>query len=151
MNTLKNRLTYDEVSPITGNLSVLIDVDEGATGLVSKLCLESGYTTNTLLVDMPEVYESLKTHYLVGYQFARAVSGSVWIPSAQASPFGALYPVAGEEGELIWHVTPALPNRSEEEFELDYDATRHFKALEYGQAFELFAAISNLETEADEE
>jgi len=149
MNTLKNRLTYDEVSPITGNLCVLIDVDEAVTGLVSKLCMESGYTTNTLLVDKPEVYESLKTHFLTGFQFAKAVDGAVWIPSAQASPFAALYPVAGEnEGELIWHVTPTLPDRGDE-IELDYDATKRFKALDYSSAFDLFAALSNLQTEEE--
>ena len=37
-------IEYDEISPITGNLCVVVEADP-KVGRVSYLCMESGYTT----------------------------------------------------------------------------------------------------------
>lgn len=150
---LQNKITYDEISPITKNLTVLIDKDE-ETGIISKLCMESGFTTNTLMIDTEEFWESLKYHFPIGHQFAyKDDTGTIWIPSAQASPSAAIYPAEDRESqELIWQVTPAIFDDSlpEGELELDFDASKRFGKFQYSDAFDLFAKWSNLQVDEEE-
>ena len=46
-NALK--LDYDETSPITGNVCVIVEADEN-TGAEHRMCMESGFVTRTSLV-----------------------------------------------------------------------------------------------------
>lgn len=150
---IKNRITYDEVSPLTGNLCVLLDKDE-STGIVSKLCMDSGYTTNTLLIDSPEFWDSLRSNFLIGYIFAfKAEDGSIWIPSAHSTDLAALYPIQEFENEqegttkLVWQVSPfdiSFKEGSEDPtIELKWDESKSFEKLEFLKAFDLFTSLSN--------
>ena len=152
--SFNTRITYDEISPITGNMSVLIDKDE-ETGIISKLCMESGFTTNTLMVDTEEFWESLKYHFPIGHRFAfKDKNDVIWIPSAQATTQAAIFPVQypDKPDEVTWQVVPALQDESipENELELDFDASKNFSALEFTQAFDLFAQLSNLQIDEEE-
>ncbi len=156
MSDLEKRFTFDEQSPFTGQMSVLIDADS-ETGVVSKLCMQSGFTTNNLMSDTEEFWKDLSSSYSVGFLSAfKDDKGIIWIPSAQATDLAALYPVReeGEENIMKWHVTPAVFILDEEtkEYttELDFDNTKVFDKLEYMQAFDLFLELSKLNEEEEE-
>ena len=63
---------YDEISPITHNLSVLVEQDD-ATGLTSKICMDSGYTTNSFLIDGSETLSKLES------MLSNCIWGREWI------------------------------------------------------------------------
>ncbi len=151
-----NRVSYDEISPITQNLCVLIDVDP-QTGIISKLCMQSGYTTNTLMkADSEEFWKSLTSTYSTGYLFAREDDkGNVWIPSAQSTEYAALYPItkpsengSTEQPQMVWQVAPLRiwyeQGDEEPKVELDFDNAVNFELLEYEKAFELFLSLSKV-------
>ena len=156
MSNLEKRFAFDEQSPFSDQMSVLIDVDS-ETGTVSKLCMQSGFTTNNLMSDTKEFWNDLSNSYSVGFLFAfKDDKGTIWIPSAQATDLAALYPVReeGEEDIMKWHVTPInyLLDEEAKDYttELDFDNTRVFDKLEYMQAFDLFLELSKLNEEEEE-
>jgi|SRR5210317_1298125 hypothetical protein len=108
---------YDEVSPITNNLCVLVDRDD-STGLTSKLCVESGFTTNSFLKDGSKTLEELRTMIpKVAYDLKVVdKDGNIWIPAMQSTEFSSIYPIPNQESEdgFLWQVTP-IKKLSEED------------------------------------
>jgi hypothetical protein len=152
MSLFESKFTFDEISPITGELCVLIDTD-AETGVISRLCMQSGYTNNSLMIDTEDFWKSLSESYTMGYQFAhKDDKGIIWIPSAQATDLAALYPVVDEESkELIWQVAPILYNWNEDDktytTEIDFEKTVNFAKLDYSRAFDLFINLSQTDEE----
>ena len=102
------RYDYDEMSPITNNKCVICDYAKD--GNVSKLCMESGYTTSTfhkyngdedmeslLELKMPDILVKTKKPDPLGYTWYLSVIPTV---PAVLTPF----PI---EGSWKWAVIPS--------------------------------------------
>ena len=99
------KITYDENSPITNNLCVLVEADEN-TNIESKICMESGYTTNDRLkLNSSHIseYESRITEYMKSVKFIDETE-SVWYPTFMQMPGGMLYCEPNKNNELQWKV-----------------------------------------------
>ena len=76
-------LNYDEISPITGNKCVLIEADQN-TNIESRICMESGYTTNDYLkIDSDHIakFESTITEYMSTVKYVDNELGCIWYPT----------------------------------------------------------------------
>lgn len=93
------RLNYDELSPITGTMSVLVEHEDGVT---MKMCMESGYQTyNSWKIGSEELtaFESSSPDIILDSKFVDEKKGQVWYKTAIFSKGFVLYP----DGEL-WKV-----------------------------------------------
>lgn len=108
---------YDEISPISNTLSVLVETDD-ATGITSKICMDSGYTTNSFLIDGSDTLTKLESNIAkVAYNLRFVDSNrNVWIPCMQATDTASIYPIPDEsdENSFLWQVTP-IKRLSEDE------------------------------------
>ena len=103
-------MDYDEISPITGNRSVLIEADT-ATNIESRICMESGYTTTDQLVkDGPyiEKHEEQLTELMLDAKHDDEETGLVWYPTFMQMPGGMLYP-DGTSKAIEWKVAKVVP------------------------------------------
>jgi len=90
---MKPKITYDAISPITGNECVLEEADE-QTGIVSMICMETGYTTTDQLIhesEEQETYESGLTELMKESRIIDGV-GLCWYPSFMQLPGAMMYP-----------------------------------------------------------
>jgi len=90
---MKPKITYDAISPVTGNNTVLEEADE-QTGVVSMICMETGYTTTDQLVhesDAQEAYEAGLTELMKEARIIDAV-GLCWYPAFMQLPGAMIYP-----------------------------------------------------------
>lgn len=97
------RLSYDEISPITGNQSVLVEQDVFSGDHV-KLCMETGYQTyfNSWKVGNEEIIANLENQFpyeVVDTKFIDS-NGNVWYKAFLISPNVLLYP-----DEKLWKVS----------------------------------------------
>ena len=109
------KIEYDEISPITGNKCVLIEADEN-TNIESRICMESGYTTNERLkIDSVDItkYESTITEYMRTMKYTDDELGCIWYPTFINFPGGMVYCEAGDN-ELVWK-TASVVEMSDEE------------------------------------
>lgn len=98
------RLQYDEISPITGNKSVLIEEDS-FSGDIVKLCMETGYQTyeNSWKVSNEEIIANLENQFpyqVVDTRFVDHSTNNIWYKTFLISPNVILYP----DGNL-WKVS----------------------------------------------
>lgn len=137
--------TFDEISPISNNLSVLVETDD-ATGITSKICMDTGYTTNSFLVDGSDTLNKLESSIAkVAYNLRIVDSNkNVWIPCMQATDTASIYPIPDEENEnsFLWQVTP-IKKLSEEESRKYPDPNNIGKYLENYIDFENSVNFSN--------
>lgn len=150
---------FDEISPITNNLSVIVDTDD-ATGITSKICMESGFTTNSFLKDGSKTLDELRNQIpKIAYELRVVDSDSnVWIPAMQSTEFAALYPIdsQNENESFNWQVTP-IKKLSEEESKkypnpdkpgefmssyVDFQNSENFPQDSFMKAFESFINLS---------
>ena len=102
-------MDYDELSPITGNRSVLIEADT-ATNIESRICMESGYTTkDTLLIGSQAAvdYESMgMTEFMKAVKYEDENLGTVWYPAFIQMQHAMLYceRVDASSNTLVWKV-----------------------------------------------
>lgn len=97
------KLSYDEISPITGNMSVLFEEDE--SGYWTKICMESGYTTQQGWVDGdPEInaFEFACPSHVKETRFVDW-SDQVWYKITLSSGDIMLYPDV-YDGDSMWFV-----------------------------------------------
>tara|TARA_R110000851_G_scaffold33816_1_gene90195 strand:+ start:2887 stop:3408 length:522 start_codon:yes stop_codon:yes gene_type:complete len=90
-NALK--LDYDETSPITGNVCVIVEADEN-TGAEHRMCMESGFVTRTSLVFNSEAcikHEEGCTELMKKLKLVDKEVNSVWYPTFMQMPGGMLY------------------------------------------------------------
>jgi hypothetical protein len=86
-------LEYDAISPITGNECVVIEADE-KTGIESRMCMESGYTTSdTFKIDSEDVkqYETGITKFMCDKKYIDEELQQIWYPIFMRLPGGMLY------------------------------------------------------------
>lgn len=111
----KFKTTFDEISPITGNLCVIVEKTDDGIGF-NKLCMESGYTTfNTFTeqnIDLAQLEQNLPQ---VAVAHKRIDShGQVWYPAYMPTPAAALFCI-GDSTNFEWAVAPFTQPESEEE------------------------------------
>lgn len=150
---------YDEISPITNNLAVLVEKDD-ATGITSKICMDSGYTTNSFLIDGSDALSKLESSIAkVAFNFRVVDSNkNVWIPCMQATDTASIYPIPNEVDSttFIWQVTPIKklseseskkypdPNNIGKYLEnyIDFENSVNFSKDKFTEAFKHFVEIA---------
>ncbi len=90
---MKPKITYDAMSPITGNECVLEEADE-QTGIVSMICMETGYTTTDQLVFESKAQETYEAGLTELMKQARVIDGIglCWYPAFMQLPGAMMYP-----------------------------------------------------------
>ena len=102
-------LEYDDISPITGNKCVLIEADEN-TNIESRICMESGYTTNERLkINSKQLseYEQTITEFMREMKHVDIDLGCVWYPTFISLPGGMVY-CESENDDLVWKAAPIV-------------------------------------------
>jgi hypothetical protein len=107
-------MDYDEISPITGNRTVLIEADP-QTGINSRICMESGYTTSEKLkIDSQDMidYESAgMTEFMRAVKYTDETLGTVWYPAFIQMQGSMLYceRINQNTNTLVWKVAQVIP------------------------------------------
>ena len=99
------KTSFDDVSPITGNLCVLVEI--APNGDQFRFCLESGYITMTGLTYSEKTLKELEESYPLGYKFRKIDKlHNLWVPITRASEHGALVPQYTSEAmeDFLWTV-----------------------------------------------
>ena len=154
---MKPKITYDAISPVTGNQCVLEEADE-RTGVVSMICMETGYTTTDKLVhesDAQETYEAGLTELMKEARIIDAV-GLCWYPAFMQLPGAMIYPdgtatdfhyevaevidIVGDEREKY-----PVPGKEGEYFtaRLDVENASQFEMKEFETALNFFYETVN--------
>jgi hypothetical protein len=107
-------MNYDEVSPITGNRSVIIEADP-TTNIESRICMESGYTTTDQLIIGSQAavdYENAGlTQFMRDVKYDDENLGTSWYPAFIQMEKSMLYceRVSNASTELCWKVARVVP------------------------------------------
>jgi len=134
---------YDEISPITGNLCVIVEVDE-KSNTTSYICMESGYVSNTMFaIGSPtqEGYEATVSQLMRDLKKIDDERGLVWYPAFMQTPAGMLY-IAGESTEDVhWEVAPvvAITEEDKEKYPVPGKEGRFYQsraAIELAQSYD---------------
>jgi len=148
-------MDYDELSPITGNRSVLIEADT-ATNIESRICMESGYTTkDTLLIGSQAAmdYESMgMTEFMKAVKYDDENLGTVWYPAFIQMQHAMLYceRVDASSNTLVWKVAQVkeidaklqlqypIPGKDDEYYtsRLDVENALTFEKLQFKAALD---------------
>jgi hypothetical protein len=140
------KLEYDEVSPITGELDVMVEEVNGET---HKFCLVSGFTTRDDWSPGSEAcvkYEESLTKAGIEKKVI-SVDNLVWYPVSMSVKQGVIF--FDKDGEdYIWKVCPTTPipeDKKEQypgvEVELNLDNSVIFKEDEFQDALTEFYKI----------
>ena len=103
-------IEYDDISPITGNKCVVIEADE-TTGIESRMCMESGYTTSdTFKIDSDNIerYESGITEFMRDRKNIDNELNQIWYPIFMQIATGMLYCEGNIDNELEWKVAKVV-------------------------------------------
>ena len=102
-------MEYDEISPITNNQTVLIEADPN-TGIESRICMESGYTTSEQLkIGSQEAidYENAgMTQFMRDVKYSDDLLGTEWYPAFIQMQGSMLYCEQPNQSsnQLVWKV-----------------------------------------------
>ena len=110
------KLEYDDVSPFTGNKCVMIESDP-RTGMESRICMESGYTTTDRFTvgsraldsyekQIPELYKDTK--------FVDQLLNQVWYLATMRTQAACLYAMGNTKDDYKWKLAE-VKSLSEEE------------------------------------
>jgi hypothetical protein len=105
------KLTYDSISPITGNFCVLEEVDT-ATGITSFLCMESGWSTaDTMIIgsDAVQQFESQCSEIMRNSRVDDTERGLSWFPIFIQLPTCMLYCVGSSANDVKWELSRIVP------------------------------------------
>ena len=144
MNTIKS--DYDEVSPITGTKCVL--VEEVEEGLLSKICMESGYTTfiPSCHPDNPifEEFEKTLPDFIRERAFIDEFGFRWYLSIINVPPAGMLFPEPDEDS-FIWiggkFIDIVDTDTGEHQFEFDWDNAGKYAANDFSSAMDDLSAI----------
>lgn len=128
---------FDEISPITGNLCVMVERSED--GGWNKLCWESGYTSfHTFSTESGnlETYEQQLPAVAVSHKRVDE-DGYAWYPSYMPTPGAALFCI-GTTTEFEWMVAPM-----DTELGLDVSRGVKFPAKQFPSAFDYLMSLNN--------
>jgi len=155
------KLDYDEKSPITGNLCVIVEADD-QTNTTSYMCMESGFTTTDNMKigsDIVEKYETQLSELMRVCKLEDKDRGLMWYPAfLQMQGIGMLYPVGTTREDLKWEVSKVVlitgderkqypvPGKENEYFtsRLDVENAERFEGNEFELALDRFYALAAL-------
>ena len=154
---MKPKITYDAISPITGNECVLEEADE-QTGVVSMICMETGFTTTDQLVfesEAQETYESGLTELMKQSRVIDGI-GLCWYPAFMQLPGAMMYP-DGDANDFHYEVAEVVdivgeerkkypvPGKEGEYFtaRLDVENATKFEMKEFETALNFFYETVN--------
>ena len=106
-------MDYDEISPITGNRTVLIEADP-QTGINSRICMESGYTTTDQLKigsrEVNEYEQAGLTEFMRAVKHSDESLGTVWYPAFLQMQGAMLYceRLSESSNTLTWKVAKVV-------------------------------------------
>ena len=106
---------YDEVSPITKNLSVL--TEDAGDGTKSYICMESGFVTNDRFKidsELTEVHEQTLSQLMRDVKFKDTERGIVWYPAYMQFENLVLYCSGNSVDDMKWEVAQIVPVTEEE-------------------------------------
>lgn len=138
----------------------MIDTDL-ETDMVSKMCIVSGYVTNSFMKIGSDTMEQLRDQVpkvVYDNRFEDTKSGMVWIPFMQSHEKAAMYPIADTEGgdNFKWQISqirklneqerknyPILdkPGEFYDSF-VDFDNAENFPEKDFETAFDRFFELS---------
>jgi len=104
------KIEYDEISPITGNMCVVVEADP-KENRTSYLCMESGYTTTDQLIkdsSYVDSHEENLTELMISAKHEDVLTDLIWYPTFMQMPGGMLYP-EGTTKTLKWRVAKVIP------------------------------------------
>lgn len=150
-------LKYDEISPITNNLCVIVDTTE--SGQKSYMCMESGFVTNeSLLIDSDNIitHESYISQLMRDAKCVDYSRGLVWYPTYIHVGNYVLY-CTGDQENLTWEVATIvalsdeeignypIPGRNAEFYDARIDTDTAIQYANFGNAMEaLYGNIAKL-------
>jgi hypothetical protein len=154
---MKPKINYDAISPITGNECVLEEADE-QTGVVSMICMETGFTTTDQLVfesEAQETYEAGLTELMKQARVIDAV-GLCWYPAFMQLPGAMMYP-DGDASNFHYEIAEVVeitgedrknypvPGKDGEYFtaRLDVENATHFEMKQFETALNFFYETVN--------
>jgi hypothetical protein len=153
------KLDYDEKSPITGNLCVIVEADD-ETNSTSYMCMESGFTTTDNMKidsDIVKKYETRLTELMRECKFEDEDRGLVWYPAfLQMNGIGMLYPIGTTRDDIKWEVCKVVmiegderkkypvPGKDGEYFtsRLDVENAEQFAGIEFDLALDRFYSLA---------
>ena len=153
------KLDYDEKSPITGNVCVIVEADE-ETNTTSYMCMESGFTTTDNMKigsDVVKEYESKLTELMRNSKYEDIDRGLIWYPAfLQMNGIGMLYPTGTSRNDLKWEVCKVvmifgedrkkypIPGKDGEYFtsRLDVENAEKFEGNDFDSALDRFYSLT---------
>jgi hypothetical protein len=153
------KLDYDEKSPITGNLCVIVEADD-QTNTTSYMCMESGFTTTDSMKigsELVEKYEEGLTELMRVSKFEDTERGLMWYPAFLQMPgIGMLYPAGTNREDIKWEVCKVVmilgedrkkypvPGKKDEYFtsRLDVENAERFDGDKFEEALDRFYALT---------
>lgn len=153
------KLEYDETSPITGNLCVIVESDE-QTDITSYMCMETGFTTTDKMQmgsDLVTRYESQLTELMRASKFEDKERGLMWYPAFLQMPgIGMLYPSGTSREDIKWEVCKVVmllgeerknypvPGKEDEYYtsRLDVENAEKFEGTEFEKALDRFYSLT---------
>lgn len=109
------KLDYDEISPITNNLCVLVEALDN--GMNSYLCMESGFVSNDMLrvgSDMISQYEENISQLMRDVKHIDESRGLVWYPTYMQIENFVLYCSGTSNKDLGWEIASIIPLSDED-------------------------------------
>ena len=109
------KLDYDEISPITNNLCVLVEALDN--GMNSYLCMESGFVSNDMLrigSDMISQYEENISQLMRDVKHIDKSRGLVWYPTYMQIENFVLYCSGTSTKDLGWEIASIIPLSDED-------------------------------------
>lgn len=100
------KLTYDEISPITGNMCVLVEPDSTKNQNM-RLCMESGYQTFDSWKEGSEIVDKFMSASpdLVRNTAMVDEEGNVWVKIIMMTPDVVLNPDIDDSLDSVWRVS----------------------------------------------
>lgn len=136
------KFDYDEKSPITGNMSVL--VEEIEENIYQKICIESGYYTQSdwkagsETVD--KVIDSIPKHNIDVSKVDE--SGNVWFPYYLTTSKTTMF--ANDFGDgFKWFVGPIQLSENESESVVENSSAKSFDKDQFTDALNHFYILEN--------
>ncbi len=137
---------YDEMSPITGEETVIIQED--SEGVKHKLCIKSGYNTNSKMIQGSEYVKEILSDK-EQYDIVVDEDSFVWIPSVVYTEHSCILPYKNEESQekFQWVVCSVNKTKDGEYFnpdnpiekqgyKIDYNDCRLFGMFEFEDVLE---------------
>jgi hypothetical protein len=115
MNQEELKAEYDEISPITGRKTVLVEIDP-VTNTKSRLCMESGYTTNDVMMSGSEAHERFNASVPQLMQDLVKIDDEnrVWFPITVYTNEGIFFPDGTSVDNWVWKIALIIPIPEEE-------------------------------------